>query len=473
VSDRVLVTRTALEVASDLRARLQQLQSAVQQVIAVGDQLARPEAWDGPVAVDYRQGSWPQTRGALRVGIQSLEGARASADAVVHAVYGAGSSGDVVAASGGVVTGSTPPDAKVRQALDYFHHHVDGGNFFTGNRGDMEGIDKQLQGMTPEEINDFLASLSQADLREWNKQIATSGGFLFHQDGLSGDDKIALTNTLYRSADPEELARLQQYMPALEPNESVDKVTTTGWQSGANLPLWDPGTSQPQPEGDINQGQDGDCWFLAGLGAVAEQNPQFIRDHVQANPNGTYTVTFYKDGHPVTVTVTDDFPKGTNGWDGYTYSHTYGSDTAQWAMIYEKAYAEFKGGYGSINGGWSDVALNDLTGQNATSTGTGGESLADVNDKLHQGYAIASSTQRQWPWDGEMENSPSGNIVREHQYYVQGVNMNAQPPTITLVNPWGWGGNSDSPAAPQYITLTEKQWHDYFDGVQYAQVPKQ
>jgi hypothetical protein len=170
------------------------------------------------------------------------------------------------------------------------------------------------------------------------------------------------------------------------------------------------------------------------------------------------------------VTVTDDFPSGPNGWNGYTYSHTSSPDTAQWAMIYEKAYAEFKGGYGSINGGSPDVSLSDLTGHSATSTSAYSESLADINAKLQQGYAVASTTQHQWPWDGEMEGSPGGNIVRDHAYYVQSVDMNAQPPTVTLVNPWGAGGDSGSPAAPQYITLTQDQWHQNFDGVQYAQV---
>src|SRR5690606_8874881 len=30
---------------------------------------------------------------------------------------------------------------------------------------------------------------------------------------------------------------------------------------------------------DINQGQVGDCWFLAGLGAVATTDPEFLREH--------------------------------------------------------------------------------------------------------------------------------------------------------------------------------------------------
>jgi hypothetical protein len=38
--------------------------------------------------------------------------------------------------------------------------------------------------------------------------------------------------------------------------------------------------------------------------------------------------------------------------------------------------------------------------------------------------------------------------------------MNAHPPTITLLNPWGANG-----AAPQEITLTEDEWHKYYNEI--------
>jgi hypothetical protein len=48
---------------------------------------------------------------------------------------------------------------------------------------------------------------------------------------------------------------------------------------------------------------------------------------------------------------------------------------------------------------------------------------------------------------------------------VKSVDMNAHPPTITVVNPWGGGGVEDGHQMPQEVTLTEKQWNEYFGEV--------
>jgi hypothetical protein len=466
LSQRVLSTDQALAAVGEIQSLLRgRVREDLERLKQHGQLLCEEAVWDGPEAVRFRTEVWPRMSAAVDQALRRLTDLDDHARKINQ---------DIMSAGGGGGTGSPAatagvPDARVRSALDYFHHHLHGGNFLTGDQGDLEGIDRQLQGLSPEELDQFIDSLSPQDLQEWNKRISDSGGFLFHQDGLNNDDRIALGNTLLASAGPEELARLRQYMPWLEPGSSVDKVKISGWESGGSLPLFDPGTGRPEPETDINQGQDGDCWFMSGLGAVAERNPDLIAQHIQANPNGTYTVTFYRDGRPTQVTVTDDYPSGPNGWDGYAYSHT-STDGAKWVMIYEKAYAEFKGGYGSINGGYGSTALSDLTGADATRDGTGDHTLADINAKIQQGYAITSGSQQKWPWDGEMENSPGGNVVREHEYYVQGVDTNAHPPTITLVNPWGSGGDAGNPAAPQYVTLTQDQWHQYFDSVSYARV---
>lgn len=153
------------------------------------------------------------------------------------------------------------------------------------------------------------------------------------------------------------------------------------------------------------------------------------------------------------MTVTDDYPSGR---DGYLYARPSGGG-AKWAMIYEKAYARFKGGYATINGGYDEVSLTDLTGARASTYGTGERTLADIDEKIRTGYAVMSSTKHAWP--------AGGDVVQDHAYYVKDVDMSSSPPTITMVNPWGRNA-----AAPQYVTLTENQWRKSFEDVSYVKV---
>src|SRR5262249_40234653 len=45
--------------------------------------------------------------------------------------------------------------------------------------------------------------------------------------------------------------------------------------------------------GDIDQGADGDCYFMASLGAVALRHPDVIRNMFTDNGDGTFAVRFY------------------------------------------------------------------------------------------------------------------------------------------------------------------------------------
>lgn len=47
---------------------------------------------------------------------------------------------------------------------------------------------------------------------------------------------------------------------------------------------------------DIDQGNTGDCYVIAALGAVAQANPHRVRKIVRRNTNGTYGVTFHERG---------------------------------------------------------------------------------------------------------------------------------------------------------------------------------
>ncbi len=124
---------------------------------------------------------------------------------------------------------------------------------------------------------------------------------------------------------------------------------------------------------DVDQGSLGDCFLIAGMGAVAAANPELIKKAVKDNGDGTYTITFQelqKDGKtfkPHYETVDSYLPTRAGGAQRTAYAQ---SDTAYdpvsvalWPALVEKAYAQWHGGYTAIqHGGQSAKAMEVLTG---------------------------------------------------------------------------------------------------------------
>ena len=118
---------------------------------------------------------------------------------------------------------------------------------------------------------------------------------------------------------------------------------------------------------DINQGALGNCWFLSGASAVAEENGRmekvFLNKDKDLNAQGVYGVNLYNLGVPQTVMVDDYLPLYKN-WKGdlATYFSDFGGDNSMWTAIIEKAFAKFHGNYAHIEGGDPGKAVQVLTG---------------------------------------------------------------------------------------------------------------
>lgn len=129
-----------------------------------------------------------------------------------------------------------------------------------------------------------------------------------------------------------------------------------------------PGGREPSVS-DVSQGAIGDCYLMAGMGAVAAARPDLIRKMVSYDEKTkTYTVTFkelqwdrktFKD---VKITV-DAFLPAQFGSPKYAQDSLVNpKDTAIWPAIIEKAYAKWKGGYQDIVGGSPGKAMEVITG---------------------------------------------------------------------------------------------------------------
>jgi len=218
-----------------------------------------------------------------------------------------------------------------------------------------------------------------------------------------------------------------------------------------NIPMDDSAIDPNQ----INQQGLGDCWLLAAMGSVAHNDPEFFREHMVKNADGTWTVTMYKDGEPVEITVEPEVASG---------GVMDPNNKPNWASIYEKAAAEYWGGeYEDLDGGNSDDAFEAITGMEADSSGEG--SLEDVREALKHGPVAAGTEDDDsffW-WEDEVDDS---RVVPNHAYVIDEVRENANGELeVHVINPWGPGDHKQSDGSNKVgdMWLTQQEWDENFD----------
>ncbi|WP_335970295.1 MULTISPECIES: C2 family cysteine protease [Streptomycetaceae] len=355
-----------------------------------------------------------------------------------------------------------PPDEqKVKDALAYFDDHIgDSGGFLWSNsaQGAKEVLD-DFKKLTPAELDMVMSRMSPSQLKKLNGQLGEGSSWWGAGDS-DGAVKAAWTNMIQSECGPTTLEKIEPVLTNLkwQPDTTVDGAT----YKTVDGPLFGP--DGPDLMNDLRQGQDGDCWFLSSLAAITERDPSWPQQHIRQNPNGTYTVTFYRKGvlpgmppTPVEVTVDNKLPVDSHGNPVYADTRS----GATWVAIYEKAFAQYSGGYKKIDGGWGDVGMSDLTGQDATRSSPGDVSFADINTKISNGEAVTIGTKG----DDDIHDD---RLVSGHEYSVERVDMNAHPPTITLLNPWGSGQYEGTKQMPQEVTLTEDEYRRNLNEVSFT-----
>ncbi|MCG6155129.1 C2 family cysteine protease [Rubinisphaera margarita] len=222
-------------------------------------------------------------------------------------------------------------------------------------------------------------------------------------------------------------------------NISDPKVANSGetYRRFSNNPLYS--TRGPRVT-DIRQGSIGNCYFLAGLGAIAIDNPTALRQNIVDFNDGTYGVRygnrFYRVDNQLVV-------KSGRTTPAYAKLGLQGS---MWVAIAEKAWAHYRKGqnsFASTEGGWSVEVNRAFRTRSAAD-----RSFRGFSNSRSLGNYIGSLWSRSQAvtvgFSANSTKSTSGTIVLGHQYTVTGVRRNSAGTVIqiTLRNPWGVDGAS-------------------------------
>ncbi len=207
---------------------------------------------------------------------------------------------------------------------------------------------------------------------------------------------------------------------------------------------------------DIHQGAVGDCYFLAALSSLADQNPTAIRQMITPLGDGTFAVRFFRNSQAVYVRIDADLPTYSNGSLVYA---GLSADNEMWAALAEKAYAFFRTGqnsYASLNSGNMGTVYYEVTSKGATAMGTSGTTATiatALTAALSAGKAISVGSY----------SGISGPIVGGHAYVVKSVSTTGAGTFVTLYNPWGVDGRSyDSNSGDGLLVLSIADFKKYF-----------
>lgn len=304
------------------------------------------------------------------------------------------------------------------------------GGFWGADHGTIADI---LQGLDPAEFNAVIANLDDTELALI--LVGMGEGFF----GTDESERRAFFNAIAEKASPETLERIMALTDDLDPrfdDVENDGVDDADYEDLAGDLFIRGDDDHPIDPSDIDQQGLGDCYLLASLAEIAQQNPELIRDIIRPNENGTFTVTFYDDGDPVEIVVGPHIPAtdGSTEFAGPGDIPDGATNPELWVMLIEKAYAQYHGSYGEIERGFTNEALEHLTGAESDRSDADDVSIEALHDSLDDGSAITVETLSSD--DGEKKQLyEDSELYASHAYYVTDVDPEAG--TVTIRNPWG------------------------------------
>ena len=235
----------------------------------------------------------------------------------------------------------------------------------------------------------------------------------------------------------------------------------------------------------VDQGQIGDCYFMAALAAYAwtDAGRKMLRDNVRWDESKkAFIVTFYKDGEKKEIEVNDYYTEGN------------GSGTPDLFNVYERAYGKLIGN-DDLPDGYSKDAMQDLSGKKVRNLNTFGGSgflgwpwwdddkytdgqWKQIEEAVDSHQPVTASSDGGKTITARVDTNGDGNvddtdaegkyqIVDGHEYAV----IDIDDQYVTLYNPWG--GNDDSSGDRingGKIRITRNDYQTYFNETHIGQI---
>ena len=235
---------------------------------------------------------------------------------------------------------------------------------------------------------------------------------------------------------------------------SSNGITIIFKQIKGELYVRKPNESNAVKPSDVHQGNMGDCYFLASVAALAKTNPEMIKQMIQQNKDGSFTVRFtsqqvapnkvfqsYND-----LPIKDRFVTVQNN---FAYEQGAGNTLGAkpspdlWPLVLEKAFSKDVGSYATAGGGgFAAKVLTNYLGVANTET-----ALLAQQDRGQLKQALGQSGTRPTVASTvTMESKVAAkaaayNIYPSHAYAVLGTSMGeakGKPVMmVNLYNPWG------------------------------------
>ncbi len=235
---------------------------------------------------------------------------------------------------------------------------------------------------------------------------------------------------------------------------------------------------------DVYQGAVADCYFVAALAAVASKSPDLIKNGIIDNGDGTYRVRFFQkkdywssNYDETWVTVDGDLP-ALNGNLRYAKGQsTRKGGRELWPGIYEKAYAELKGGYNEMGeGGSTAAALEALTGSRTTYKSTEYTPADHMWDKIKKatdgGNPVAAGTHGK-----DRDDLYKGTrLYAWHAYTVMGAYEKGRGKNrkryVKIRNPWGRVEPGQDGKDDGIFELTIEDFMKFYSSVNFSNLNK-